>query len=149
MLSGNSRNVITKEEIFRFNSRQQFARLKDANSKLAKDISSELKHIQELKKPGDSKEQKRIDNIQDEFKNIMKDYNDLLAEACRKENVKIKRLSSRKKNKSSTKDNKRKLSVTEIRQQEEEERMLQIRQNNLKQLEADIEDLSDIFKVCR
>ena len=104
-----------------------------------------MKHIQELKRPGDAKEQKRIDNIQDEFKKILNNYNDVLSEASRKESLKIKRLSSRKRPKSEEK--KRKQSAVEIRQQEEEEKMLQFRQNNLKQLEADIEDLSEIFKV--
>ena len=129
-----------------FESRQQFAKIKDTNTKLAKDISTELKTLQQLLSPGDNDQKKRLDAVQNDYTKLLKDFNSILCETSNKESLKIKKLSTRKR-KESTAEKKRKLSDAQIQLQEEEEKMLQERQNNLKQLEADILDLSEIFKV--
>ena len=105
-----------------------------------------MKTLQELLSPGDNDQKKRLDTVQNDYTKLLKDFNSILCETSNKESLKIKKLSTRKR-KESTVEKKRKLSDAQIQLQEEEEKMLQERQNNLKQLETDILDLSEIFKV--
>merc|ERR1712227_1118231 len=96
-------------------------------SRIARDISTKLKSLQQVQPSKDVEANKRRENLQDEFKTLLDEYEKMLEEAKSKEKLNIEKASVyQSKN--------RKLSRQEKRQQ------------NLDNLATDIQDLDSIFR---
>jgi len=119
--------------------RQQWSKLKETTSRIARDISTKLKSLQQVQPSKDVEANKRRENLQDEFKTLLDEYEKMLEEAKSKEKLNIEKASVyQSKN--------RKLSRQEKKEQEMELQVLKSRQQNLDNLATDIQDLDSIFR---
>jgi len=124
--------------------RQQWSKLKETTSKIARNISVNLKSLQQLQPSNDSEANKRREYLQDEFKTLLDEYEKMLGEAESKEKLNIK--STKESIYQSKTGRSRKFSKQEKKEQEMELQILKQRQENLENLATDIKDLDIIFK---